>query len=1064
MTEMQNEKSCRRIFLRLCAAVILAVMMLPALPRQAFAAARYDTLQKLLEADLPAGTTATTKGYASATDQGGATFKIVDEATADNVFIYKMKNQKFAQMELTDTLDVAKVGIFPGEKISDQFSKLLQNGVKHKEIKTLSFKAGEYFINKPVELQSFNYQGVRGADGQPKTKFSVSKDYEVHSAMILYTRPVLGNTFAMNFSDITFSMELTKDHPLHDLQVVLLAPCGVTQCKIDHCNFISYQSETNGGFIMTDLLWFKHSANQNVEVSNCSFKNLSASTKDPQLKEELKDQNLVGGCLWMCGTAGTIDRRMENINIHDCEFETTVNDEIIAIWRGRYNNLTIKDCTFRNFDHYNNNILALYGGKFTNTLVKDCTVNLEAPSLYCFKANSMTESSEFTFDHIVFNCISGETNTDKKNVCLIYTGADSKEIDQSFGPIKGKVYIKNCVAQNKKSGNVDTGTKYRHFAGISGSSQKTYEITGCDLNMPFTGGVFLMKQGSDNRLSVSSNTIDNKDSNWLGNVENAKYSKLFVRNNEIAGKLSVVIKPNAQLFYNFSNNNCTGSEYGNLLQCQNLSGKGKNYIIYRNENNQYANPDKVNIYHNTNGKPKEDFVIAATGKEGSELDNRKKKEVVEEDTGVILLDQDQILAAKPEDYKPDDVLRWNKYWRSGRDAWDGTIPVSKLSDPVYCSMNLPSEIRKDTMDEQWWDNAHMIGDVYDLETQKILSIGAIYKRAGAELPEHFSVYLSNMKMFVYSISQKCWLMIDDQPYPAGIYSYTLPWKGSTATEIKTITYTDDYAKIDLTPEDLDNKVVHFWGRCSFLDKEDYLYYASAYTFWVDEEAAGKVGATGGIDSKVASGDRTVVQLYGTRVYRGETYPRAVWGHTIPNYKYDAFNGSKLNELYHFIGDEEAAAKDPSAGEGGSEVSDPVAGPGDTSTVTPGGGTPGDGGALDPTAAKQTGALQDEQCKTDQKITLPAPKLQKLSVNKKSRKVKVKWKKVSGVTGYQIQYCKNKKFKKDPTTIVIKGKNTRKKTLSSLGSGKKFYVRIRAYKEVRDTILYSKWSQKKAVKF
>ncbi len=81
---------------------------------------------------------------------------------------------------------------------------------------------------------------------------------------------------------------------------------------------------------------------------------------------------------------------------------------------------------------------------------------------------------------------------------------------------------------------------------------------------------------------------------------------------------------------------------------------------------------------------------------------------------------------------------------------------------------------------------------------------------------------------------------------------------------------------------------------------------------------------------------------------------------------------------------------------------------------------------------------------------------------------VKWKRQSKqVTGYQVQYSINKKFKKGVKTSTIKKYKTTSKTISKLKSKKKYYVRVRTYKTVKingkSTKLYSGWSKTKAVK-
>lgn len=97
-----------------------------------------------------------------------------------------------------------------------------------------------------------------------------------------------------------------------------------------------------------------------------------------------------------------------------------------------------------------------------------------------------------------------------------------------------------------------------------------------------------------------------------------------------------------------------------------------------------------------------------------------------------------------------------------------------------------------------------------------------------------------------------------------------------------------------------------------------------------------------------------------------------------------------------------------------------------------------------------------------------PKKTSLSSVKGSKKaLNVKWKKQSTQTnGYQLQYSKNSNFKNAKTTTVTKNKTTSKK-ISKLSSKKKYYVRIRTYKNVKingkNTKLYSSWSGKKSVK-
>ena len=89
--------------------------------------------------------------------------------------------------------------------------------------------------------------------------------------------------------------------------------------------------------------------------------------------------------------------------------------------------------------------------------------------------------------------------------------------------------------------------------------------------------------------------------------------------------------------------------------------------------------------------------------------------------------------------------------------------------------------------------------------------------------------------------------------------------------------------------------------------------------------------------------------------------------------------------------------------------------------------------------------------------LPATSITSLSA--KDNGFKIKWKKKSGITGYQIQYSTNSKFKKGNKSIKIKNAKTISKKITKLKVAKKYYVRIRTYKGKK----YSKWSKAKSIK-
>ena len=90
--------------------------------------------------------------------------------------------------------------------------------------------------------------------------------------------------------------------------------------------------------------------------------------------------------------------------------------------------------------------------------------------------------------------------------------------------------------------------------------------------------------------------------------------------------------------------------------------------------------------------------------------------------------------------------------------------------------------------------------------------------------------------------------------------------------------------------------------------------------------------------------------------------------------------------------------------------------------------------------------------------VPRVKFSKLKVSGKC-KVKATWKKLTNISGYQIQYAPNKKFKKAKRKTV---KST-SVTIKKLKKKKTYFVRVRAYKLVDGKKVYGKWSAVKKVK-
>ncbi len=76
----------------------------------------------------------------------------------------------------------------------------------------------------------------------------------------------------------------------------------------------------------------------------------------------------------------------------------------------------------------------------------------------------------------------------------------------------------------------------------------------------------------------------------------------------------------------------------------------------------------------------------------------------------------------------------------------------------------------------------------------------------------------------------------------------------------------------------------------------------------------------------------------------------------------------------------------------------------------------------------------------------------------AKSMKLKWKKDSKATGYEIYYATKANFSKSSRKVVTISKNkTTSKTMKNLKSNKTYYVKIRSYKKVGSKKIYGDWS-------
>ena len=247
-------------------------------------------------------------------------------------------------------------------------------------------------------------------------------------------------------------------------------------------------------------------------------------------------------------------------------------------------------------------------------------------------------------------------------------------------------------------------------------------------------------------------------------------------------------------------------------------------------------------------------------------------------------------------------LIWRDYTEFGAnnpDQFDGVIPLSKLNDPVFLSMNLPAEATvfiKNRINPQ--NLAY-----YPENAVRVLSIGAIYHENNTVIDdsETFTVCLGRMDLALKTVEQD-WYLADSHPWPtAPNRLYYLPWELEKTVKPLTlpsrcIQKMEDHVEVTLTGYDLNGiaqqgkgavaACLHFWGGSVNVGTGSNVKgLVAGYTVWVKEpEAVGKLVATIGADWYSAKGE--IMQAFTGMNTLVKTEPRFVFGHTVGPKAYD----------------------------------------------------------------------------------------------------------------------------------------------------------------------------------
>lgn len=90
-----------------------------------------------------------------------------------------------------------------------------------------------------------------------------------------------------------------------------------------------------------------------------------------------------------------------------------------------------------------------------------------------------------------------------------------------------------------------------------------------------------------------------------------------------------------------------------------------------------------------------------------------------------------------------------------------------------------------------------------------------------------------------------------------------------------------------------------------------------------------------------------------------------------------------------------------------------------------------------------------------------PKVALKSVKKKNGSIQVTWKKLTNVSGYKVKYSTNKSFQ-NPKFIKV-GASKNSCLIKKPKKGKKYYIKVHAYRKINGNIMYGSYGKSKSIK-
>ena len=291
--------------------------------------------------------------------------------------------------------------------------------------------------------------------------------------------------------------------------------------------------------------------------------------------------------------------------------------------------------------------------------------------------------------------------------------------------------------------------------------------------------------------------------------------------------------------------------------------------------------------------------------------------VVEGDSRPLKVDAETLKRLITANVEGTGSVQWIDYGEmrttSQRDTFDGTVPVSKLRDPLFMSTCLPSEANTFMTGRNNAENMYPSNAKYT----NIMTIGGIYRNEDNPPADSdtVTVCIGSIRLALHT-AEKGWFLADEQIVPVTDmvkHLYYLPWgNGKKAIPSSCLSKTNDHIEITLTGADFNAKnapndkikaaLLHFWGGAytaeklgESFDKIDGM--AASYTAWIKEpNMVGHFVGTIGADWRTTIGGSTD-QAFSGYNYLLSTEPRIVFGHNVGPAAYDTvMDSAKVQSL------------------------------------------------------------------------------------------------------------------------------------------------------------------------